>query len=52
MATPSFERDLSHVYQVGEEIYVIDSNGYDVWEAVILSINSENPDSEIRYLIH
>ena len=35
---PDFEFDPEHKYQVGEKIYVIDPNGFDIWEGEIQEI--------------
>ncbi|OHT06158.1 Mitotic apparatus protein [Tritrichomonas foetus] len=35
---PDFERDESHQFKVGESVFVIDPNGFDLWKATIRSI--------------
>ena len=35
-----FEYSPEHKYQIGEKIYVIDPNGYDIWEAEIVEIGT------------
>ena len=43
---PNFERDDSHIFRTGENVLVIDPNGYDLWEATIRSVDDG------RYSLH
>ena len=43
---PNFERDEDHDYQPREEVYVIHQNGYDIYEAVIVSVEG------FHYTVH
>ena len=45
-STPNFERDEDHDYQPREEVYVIDNDGYDIYEAVIVNVEG------FRYTVH
>jgi hypothetical protein len=38
--TPKFERTKDHTYEVNEKVFVIDKNGFDIWEAQITTIQN------------
>ena len=42
MVKPKFERVKNHKFEKDEKIYVIDENGYDIYEAIIKDINENN----------
>ena len=44
--TPAFERIEDHEFQPKEQVYVIDENGFDIYEAVIKSIEG------LHYSVH
>jgi IS4 transposase len=35
---PAFERTSGYQFSVGEDVFVIDTNGYDIWEAQITAV--------------
>lgn len=39
---PNFEKPVNHTFTVGEQIYVIDPNGYDLYEAEIKSVGENS----------
>lgn len=38
---PEFDIIPDHEFKEGEKVYVIDPNGYDMWEAIILKKNKD-----------
>jgi hypothetical protein len=45
---PRFERVKDHVFEVKEKVFVIDKNGFDIWQAEISDI--QNGTYTIHYL--
>lgn len=39
--TPGFERVEDHEFQKGEEVYMIDPNGFDLWEGVVEGVDGD-----------
>jgi hypothetical protein len=38
---PAFEHVEGHEFAVGEDVFVIDRNGYDIWEGQVVAVGSD-----------